>query len=295
MRVHRTLVLSGLLSCGVMLSFPRVTSAAAGCSNVTVNGTYSVQIENLSLVGTLAVVNAPPATGTNPSTPAPVAPTGGFGNHPNSLGGPTPGLGRFFFDGNGVIVGQTTAGATNVNVGTYSVNYDCTATLRLDSGQSYNAIVTGGGNGVLFIETDTAGAGVVGRMTRSSNSCPSSIGPASSFGFSLAGAQRMAAASSSGSPNSAFKPYSTLGSVQLNSDGGFSLRSWQFSNGTLQTVSSTGTYSIGNDCSVRLTFAPTATGSPSPIALRVFLVDQETGILTAQPDASKLTGSFVAQ
>jgi len=44
------------------------------------------------------------------------------------------------------------------------VNDDCTATLKLTSGQTYNAVVTGGGKGVLFIETDSAGAGVVGFM-----------------------------------------------------------------------------------------------------------------------------------
>jgi len=93
-----------------------------------------------------------------------------------------------------------------------------------------------------------------------------------------------------------FKPFSTLGSVQLNPDGGFALKSWQFSNGSLQSVTSTGTYTIGFDCSVRLTFNPTASGTPAPIALRGLLVDQDTGIFTAQPDTSNtLTGEFIVQ
>jgi len=292
MRVQKTLIVPGLLLCGCILSLPRVSSAAAGCTNLNVNGTYNVQVVNVSLVNVLNVVNAPAAAGGDATVPAP--PTGGFGNHPNSLGGATPGLGRFFFDGNGFIVGQASAGATgNVNVGTYSVNDDCTATLKLTSGQTYNAVVTGGGKGVLFIETDSAGAGVIGSMVRASNSCPSAVGNTASFGFSLAGAQRTAATSSS---PAAFKPYSTLGAVQLSPDGGFTLKSWQVSNGSLQSVTSTGTYTIGFDCSVKLTFNAAASGAPTPIALRGLLVNQENGVFTAQPDTSNtLTGEFIVQ
>src|SRR6187399_903552 len=121
MGIQKTLVGSGLLFCGLMMGLPRVSSAASGCSNGFLNGTYNVQVENATFVN---VLNALRAGATNSGTTTmPPPPTGGFGDNPNSLGGQIPGLGRYYFDGNGNIVGQamTAAGTTmNINVGTYS-------------------------------------------------------------------------------------------------------------------------------------------------------------------------------
>jgi len=288
MRVQKTLIGSGLLLCGFMMSLPSVSFAASGCSNVSLNGTYNAQVENASFINVLNTIRAGATNSGTTTMPPPT--TGGFGDNPNSLGGQIPGLGRYYFDGNGNIIGQalTPSGTTmNASVGTYAVNYDCTGTLRLNSGQTYNAVVANAGTRVLFMQTDSAGAGIVGSMDRSSNSCGSAMGSSQSYGFSMAGAQRVgvngAAAGTTNDQLVSFNPYATLGSVTLNPDGSFSLRGWTFSNGSVQNVSSTGTYTLGFDCSLKFNFGSTAAAA-TPFTLRGILVDQEEGVLSVQPD-----------
>jgi len=65
----------------------------------------------------------------------------GLGGSTNSLSATLPGLGRFFFDGAGTIVGKQTDASGfgfSMGIGTYQVNDDCTARLTLSSGQSPN-------------------------------------------------------------------------------------------------------------------------------------------------------------
>src|SRR5689334_17128735 len=98
--IHKTIVSAGILLCAGTVGLPRAAYALSGCSNAHLTGTYTVQLANTN---TLAVVNALNA---DPNTPAPPPPSGGFGNNPNSLGSVLPGIGRFYFNGSGAIIGQ---------------------------------------------------------------------------------------------------------------------------------------------------------------------------------------------
>src|SRR5215510_6966547 len=101
MTISKRLIGFVLILCGLAVVQSRMTQAATGCSNAFLSGTYNVQVENASIVNVLASIRA-----ANSGQPLPPPPTGGFGSNPNSQGGAVPGLGRFFFDGNGSILGQ---------------------------------------------------------------------------------------------------------------------------------------------------------------------------------------------
>ena len=295
MRIRMTLWVAGAMAGSLFLGLP-ARSYAAGCSDAHLTGTYNVQVDNSSVASVLAALKGTPST--DGSTVLPPPPTGGFTSNPNSLGGTVPGLGRFYFDGGGRIIGQATSvtgSSQNVIVGNYSVNYDCTATMRLNSGQSFNAVVAGGGNEVLFMQTD----GTSGRLSRAANSCSPSVGTEQSFAFSLSGARRVTATGSTGSTTTPatglFAPYSTLGEITLNTGGSFVLRGWSFTGAATETVTARGTYTLGFDCSLRLSFASDSSAA-TPMSLRAFLVDQQAGILSVQADANNiLTTSLIAQ
>jgi hypothetical protein len=87
---------------------------------------------------------------------------------------------------------------------------------------------------------------------------------------------------------------------------GFRLSEWVFSNGNLQSVQTTGTFAVGTDCSLKLTFdanGSTVNGGTTgaffvaPTSFRGLLVNPGTGGLVAlQPDTtSTITGQFIAQ
>src|SRR5688572_7854932 len=80
MGIQKTLIGLGLLLCGFMMGLPRISSAAAGCGNTSLNGTYNVQVENASFVNVLTALRAG-ATNSG-STTLPPPPTGGFGDNP---------------------------------------------------------------------------------------------------------------------------------------------------------------------------------------------------------------------
>jgi len=301
---HKTVFATVVTLCAGGLGLPRASYALTGCTNAHLTGTYSVQVGNSSIMALANTLNADPAA----TTPAPPPPTGGFGDNPNSLGGSMPGLGRFFLNGEGAVTGQMVNASgftTNASVGTYSVNYDCTATISLTTGQRYNAIVADGGNRVLFVETDTAGIGIVGVMQRSANSCAGPVGSPLSFAFSSSGLQKVTPTSTgtgtgtgtgtTTTPASRFALYSTIGSVTLNNDGSFSLRGWTTANGASQSVTTEGRYTISTDCSLRLTFnSPTAAGAPT--SLRGFLSSDSTGLFSVQADTSTtITGELIVQ
>src|SRR5689334_2880211 len=133
MKVNQRSVL--LLTVGICaLGLPRSLPAITGCSNTLLSGTYNAQISSLPLQNLILAIGG--ATGG--STSATNATSSGFVNSSNSLSGKTPGLGRYFFDGTGNIVGQMTTGNRSMStvVGTYSVSDDCTATLKLNTGET---------------------------------------------------------------------------------------------------------------------------------------------------------------
>jgi hypothetical protein len=249
-------------------------------------------------------------TTTSGGTTGAVSTPPGFGSNPLSLSGSVPDLSRFFFDGNGNIIGQspsTAPGGVTVNVtaGSYSINNDCTAAIKLASGQNFNAIVVNGGDKVLFLQNDANSAGVVGSLSRSTSACLNS-GFSGSFGFSFFGAEPVAATGTTGAAAAAnFSAFSAIGTLQLNSDGTFSMKQWTFQNGKMQPATATGTYAIGTDCGLSLTFAKPQGGTTgaagsttftAPVLFRGALVNPTSGTLVVQPDTlTTVTGQFIQQ
>src|SRR5437899_2791529 len=121
----------GIGFCVICCMLPQLSAAVSGCTNGFLMGNYDAQVSNMNLQNVLQAVNSTGTTvtpATTPTTPIIV----GFGSNPRSLSGTMPGTSRFFFDGNGTIVGQTAAsngGTLTTAVGTYNVNVDCTATI----------------------------------------------------------------------------------------------------------------------------------------------------------------------
>jgi len=74
-----------------------------------------------------------------------------------------------------------------------------------------------------------------------------------------------------------------------------------YTNGAVQRTTATGTYTVGNDCSLTLKFNSGAgSGNSSnfvaPVSFRVQMVDSVNGQLSLQTEAGNtITGSFTAQ
>lgn len=98
-----------------------------------------------------------------------------------------------------------------------------------------------------------------------------------------------------------FMPYSAVGTITLLPNSGFQLREWIFSNGSLQSVNATGTFTTGTNCTISLAFnagASSATGGPfrAPTTFRGILTGEGVGVVAVQPDAtSTFTGEFIGQ
>lgn len=178
---QKTFTLAGLLICS--LGVPRISYGITGCDNTHIVGTYNARVLSANFMNALNTNSANASTTANP---------GGFGNNSSSLSGKVPGLGRFFFDGSGNIIGVTPGTAENAVVGSYNVNQDCTATMGLGTGETFNAVVAQGGSQVLFIETDSTSSGAVGELDRATNTCLSPSAP-QSFAFSFVNIQAAAA------------------------------------------------------------------------------------------------------
>jgi hypothetical protein len=300
----KTLFVAGLVYCGLGLGLPRISYGITGCTNAYLTGTYNAQIASINFqsLGSSGGTTGSAATGT-------AVANGGFGNNSNSFSGKTPGLGRFYLDGNGNILGFDNSINTSTIIGSYSVNSDCTASLTLRSGQSFNAVVAQAGAQVQFIETDSAGNGAVGSLLRSANACLSNADYPATLAFTFFGAQSVAGtagatgATGTTDTSATVMPYSAVGSLTLENNQGFALKEWVFSAGKLQTINTSGTYSVGFDCSLKLTINNSAsanggtTGAAlSPVAFQGLLVNKNGGVIALQPDAgTTITGSFVAQ
>src|SRR5262249_36972361 len=162
----------------------------------SINGIYNALVSSANFTNTINAVNG--VTGTTGTTGT----QAGLGGSPNSLSGQTPALGRFYFDGSGNIVGNTSATSTlSLTVGSYAVVQDCTGTMKLNSGQNFDIVVAAGGDQVLFIQTDASGGGAIGTLQRSAPACAGVIVPyfsgaapdaSKTYAFSAFGAQSAA-------------------------------------------------------------------------------------------------------
>jgi hypothetical protein len=257
-RSQGTCVLAGLLICGLGPCFP-----ASGCTNANLSGRYLANVGNANL---LAILNSIAGTtssggsgtsGTNNcqeilGSHCPPAGASTFINSPFGPAGSIPYGIQFYFDGQGNIAGPVAiVGEPSTTVGTYSVNPDCTATMSLTGGATFNAVLVGDGAGVLFMQNNAASGGAVGTLQRSSGIC---LGNApQSLAFSLFGAQKA-------SGGAVFNPVSGVGRLQLNGQGGFMMQEWVYQYGKTTASNLSGTYTIGSDCSLSLTFNPSSAG-----------------------------------
>lgn len=278
------------------------------CNNGMLTGSYAAQM-GIDYVN--AVANANGTAGTS-------AADAGFGSSAGvasglSLSGRLLGLSRFYFDGNGNIVGgisatplgtsssgpgsTTTTNSILVPAGTYSVNADCTGTVSLSQGGTalkFNAVVAGGGNTVLVQETDSSNPGAIGQLIHGPNFCGADYNNPQSFAFQYDGMVAGAPASGSAAANPAAL-YSNMGILTLDGAGNFSITYWE-SNGSGIKRNGTssaplfGTYSINpTTCAVSLSYS----GAQGP-AFNTLATAGGLGAFSVSPSAlTPMVGTFI--
>jgi hypothetical protein len=253
-------------------------------------GVYNAQITNVGFQGALSL---PPTT-----TGGSITLTPGFGSNPNSLSGSLPGLGRYYLDGTGNVVGMSAASSTTPavtsNVGTYSVNVDCSGNVKLTNGAAYDIFVASDGTLITDVRTDSTGGGEQGILRRAA-SCVTLNYPGN-YTFAINGGTKQ---TPTGGTSGTYA-YSATGTLNLNGSGSFTMAETLVTASGAARSTSTGSYTVGADCSVNLTFS-TASGANStsfvaPNSFRFLMTDASSGLLSVQPDsATTLTGTLSAQ
>jgi hypothetical protein len=292
------------LAAGVFagLALPKPSLAVSGCTNAYLSGTYNVQISNIAIQSVAGAVNGAPAGQTTAALPP-----GGLSGSSASISGNMPGLGRFFFDGSGNILGLA-AGSGNsalsyAPVGLYAVGSDCTAAFYLNSGQHYNAVVVAGGNQALFVQSDAGSNGITGILQRAVNSCAASQYP-QSFGFQLYGATAQTSAPQGAAPAVpavSVTPYTVVGILNLDGAGNFAITQFQYGPSGTELAAGNGTYTVGANCVLNLAFAVGASNSITPPASFAMLIGGSvagsniaaTGLTTIQPVSGQVISGVV--
>jgi hypothetical protein len=220
-----------------------------------------------------------------------------------TLSGKMLGLSRFYFDGQGNIVGNSsgatissgsgTASTTVTNsvigpAGSYTVNPDCTGTISLGTGAGaakFNAVVAAGGAQILVQETDSSNPGVVGALMHGPNFCGSDYNNPQSFAFAYDGIV----------PGTPATLYSNLGVLTLDGAGNFTVTYWENTGGTIKRNGTSsaplyGTYAINPlTCAVSLTY----TGAKGP-AFNTIAAAGGLNSFTVSPSAlTPMVGTFV--
>jgi hypothetical protein len=294
--LQRTYLAAGILMLG--LGIPKASLAITGCTNAYLSGTYNSQISSIAFQNVANAINPPGGT-----TGAATLPSG-LGGNPSSINGNVPGLGRFYFDGSGNIMGlasNSTAGApVYAQAGVYSVASNCTAAIAMNAGQHYNAVVVDQGNQILYIQSDASGNGAAGILQRSSNSCVGSQYP-QSFGFEFGGAIPVASSGATGATGTTvttgttgttgatgttgttgatgttgttvatspaiLTPFSAVGILSLDGNGNFTVTEYQYGGTGTQALNGGGTYTIDPSCALNLSFTKPAAGSFGALTL----------------------------
>jgi hypothetical protein len=202
-------------------------------------------------------------------------------------------LGRYYFDGTGNIIGVTAASSTSpavsLNVGTYTVNIDCSASVKFTSGAAYDIYLATNEQEGLYVRTDALGGSEFGNLRRA-GSCIALNG---SYSFQAGGATTQ---SPTGGPTGTYA-YSAVGSLALDGIGNFNLAQSLVTSAGAQKSTASGTYTVGGDCSVTLKFnSPSNSSFVIPASFKILMIDSTTGMLALQPDStSTLTGTLVGQ
>ncbi|HKE26470.1 MAG TPA: hypothetical protein VKB88_29150 [Bryobacteraceae bacterium] len=278
------------------------------CNNGMLMGSYTAQM-GIDVLNMLNNVNG--TSGTS-------AADAGFGSSTGvasslTLSGDLLGLSRFYFDGQGNIVGTANAGPisgisqggantsmTNsflVPAGSYTVNPDCTGIISLGTGSStakFNAVVAAAGAQILVQETDSSNPGVVGTLIHGPNFCGSDYNNPQSFAFAYDGIMPGGTATSSANATPA-RLYSNLGILTLDGAGNFTITYWENQGGTIQRNGTNsmplyGTYSITSaTCAVSLNY----TSAKGP-AFNMIAAAGGLNVFTVSPSAlTPMVGTFV--
>ena len=171
------------------------------------------------------------------------------------------------------------------------------------SGQTYDAVIVNHGRQALFLETDATGAGAGGKLELA-GPCVA-LNSTDSFGFSFSGATQQAAGSGTGTTGAtgttaaSFMPYSAIGTINTDGNGSFMMSQSVYQNGTVTRSTAQGSYTVGNDCSLQLKFAPqigSSSGAATPALLRGLVLNSAGGALIMQADSTDVvSGAFIAQ
>jgi hypothetical protein len=273
------------------LAMPQLLPAASTCYTTQLNGVYNVEATNVAVQNLLKPLPSNPPT----TTAGTVI---GFTSNPNSLSGSVPGLGRYYLDGTGNVVGMTVAAsntpAVSTNIGKYSVNTDCSGNITLTSGAAYDIYLAGNGSTINYVRTDASSGGELGVLTRVS-ACVNLNYPGT-FTFTIEGNRVQTPTGGTAAQGI----YSTIGSLSLNGSGMFTMSQSLYNASGIQRSTSSGTYTVGGDCSVSLSFS-SATGASSsnfvaPTSFKLLMIDATTGFISTQPDSTTtLTGTLIAQ
>ena len=180
-----------------------------------------------------------------------------------------------------------------------------------------------------YIETDSSASGTIGELDRSQTACIDMSGSPSNYPFSFFGARPASGSSSStgtsgGTTGSAgtgtggtgstgtgttatttsLAETAAVGWLTLDGQGGFTLMEWALSNGSVQPVTASGSYAVGQNCNISLTFSQNANGGATgssgglPTASDGLLVGHTSGIIAVQPDSTAgdtVTGVVIDQ
>jgi hypothetical protein len=87
----------------------------------------------------------------------------------------------------------------------------------------------------------------------------------------------------------------------VDGNGSFTFTSTSISGGTVSRAKGGGTYTVGADCSLKLSFSSsfpgTTTNFKAPLSISGLTTDSSGGVLIQQPNATTapLTGTFIVQ
>jgi len=249
--------------------------AITGCTNAYLQGSYGGQLS-----GRAAAI-APLSAKSSPASPQ-------------------LGLTRLVFDGQGTLSGSATFDATATAnrsqiTGTYAVNADCTVSLTLTDSvagpQNFNGVLVSGGDRVYVAQIDSA-APFSGSLERARALC-TAADFAGSYGFRRSGAALAASAvdrTAAAAPNS-----DSVGLINADGVGSFSLIESIAGSGSAGWNLSTGAYTVAEDCSVTLTFDSPAGASGSAV-IQGTLTSNRNGLFTIETRSSvPVAGSFSVQ
>ena len=262
---------------GLLLALTLTTNlhAITGCTNAYLQGSYGGQIS-----GVVAGVK-------------PLSPSGG------SSTGPVLTLDRMFFDGQGNVNGTETA---NVNgsltqwqiAGSYSVNPDCTVAIALadsaGSQRNLNGVLVSGGDRAYLARVDS-GFALSGAIERARNSC-TAADFSGTYGFRRSGSTLSAGAVALAA--SSVPTVDSVGVITADGNGSFTMTESLAGSGSSNWSASTGTYAVGDDCSVTLTFDSAAAASAA--AVQGTLTSNRGALFSIETRSSvPVAGSFSVQ